>query len=1034
MSRILIVDDLDENLYFLDTLLTGHGHEVLKASNGLEALEIAGRLRPDLIVSDILMPVMDGFSLCRIWQQDEQLQPIPFIFYTATYTEAKDEELALKLGAERFLVKPMEPDAFMAQMEEVLISFESGTLLAPPPLLVEESDMLRQYNERLVQKLEGKLVELKATHRTLEEDIARRKRVERALIASEERYRLFFENSLEAVLLTQPDGTMHAANPAACKMFGFTEKEIVQGGRSLLLDTTDPRLAIALEERARTGRFSGELTFIRKDGEKFPGELTTQIYRDQDGEVRTNLIVRDVSERIRAEAHLRLQATALEAAASGIVITDPAGAIQWVNPAFTSLTGYTAEEAVGQTPRVLKSDQQENPFYERLWQTILAGQVWHGELINRRKNGELYHEEMTITPVRQKGGEITQFVAIKQDISERVRRSRETEALAAVAIVLRSASTRAEMLPVLFDQLHILLKARGAAVAMRDLITNEMVFELGWGDLQHWGGERIPAGAGIIGQVVASGQLYVTEDLSADPNLARPDLVRDPYASACVPLVAEDASIGALWVSRPQRFTPDDVQMLTAVTDMVATAIQRANLHEQTERQLHRLSALRAIDQAISGNLELPVVMQVLLEQAVSQLGVDAVDILLFDPETRTLSYRAGQGFRSQAIEETQLAWNEGLPSHALLECQTINVPDLGKAQSDFVRSAALASEDFVSYFAASLVAKGKIIGVLEIFNRSPLSPDQEWLDFLEALAGQSVIALENARLYQAAQEYAAGLERLVAERTADLNIANQELRLAHDELRLALAQEIELSELKSRFLSMASHEFRTPLAIISSAASLLDRYQARLTEEKRQTYLNNIQNAVVHMTRLVDDVLMAEKGKAGRLQFNPRPLDLVPFCQDLLSVFALDEGSQHQIDLTWAGAEAQGAPSSLQGEMDAELLLHILRNLLSNAIKYSPAGSRIDFVVDHNKEFVRFTVADHGIGIPVQDQGRLFEFFQRASNVGEVQGTGLGLYVVKHAVDSYGGTIQVQSEEGIGTTFIVDLPLNVSRPHSTEE
>ena len=1033
MSRILIVDDLADNLYFLDTLFKGHGYEVLQASNGLEALEVATAQPPDLIVSDILMPVMDGFSLCQAWQQDERLRSIPFIFYTATYTEEKDEELAFKLGAARFLVKPMEPDVFMAQVEDVLLAFESGILLPPPSLDVEESAILRQYSERLVQKIEDKLLELKKTQRSLEEDIAQRKQIESALSVSEERYRLFFDNSLDAVLLTVLDGSILAANQAACQMFGYTEEEIVGGGRTMLVDTADPRLPMALEERARTGKFAGELTFVRKSGEKFPVEITSQIYTDQDGELKTSLIVRDVSERKRSEAHLQLQATALEAAASGIVITDPAGAIQWVNPALTSLTGYTAQEVVGQNPRVLKSDQHDEAFYEQMWQTILAGQVWRGELVNRRKNGELYNEEMTITPVRADSGEITQFVAIKQDISERVRRSQETEALAAVAIVLRSAVTRAEMLPVLFDQLQILLKARGGAVAMRDPVTGELVFELGWGDWEHWSSERIPAGAGIIGQVVDSGQVYVTEDLSAAPGNARPDLVSEQYASACVPLVAEAGAIGALWISRPQPFTSDDVQMLTAITDMVANAIQRANLHEQTERRLRRLSGLRAIDQAISGSLELPVVMQVLLDQVVSQLGVDAVDILLLDPETRMLTYRAGQGFRSRAIEETRMAWNEGLPGRALLEHQTLKVPDLGKAQIDFVRAAALTNEDFVSYFAASLLAKGEIIGVLEIFHRSPLAPDQEWIDFLEALAGQSVIALENARLYQAAQDYAAGLERLVAERTADLNVANRELRLAHDELSLALAQEIELNKLKSRFLSMASHEFRTPLAIISSAASLLDRYQARLTEEKRQIYLNNIQNAVVHMTRLVDDVLVAEKGKAGRLQFNPKPLDLVPFCQDLVAVFASDEGSHHQICLTWEGTET-GDPSSLQGELDAELLLHILRNLLSNAIKYSPADSRIDFTVAYSKEFVRFIVADQGIGIPVQDQGRLFEFFQRASNVGDVQGTGLGLYVVKHAVDSYGGTIQVQSQEGKGTTFIVDLPLNLSAASSTEE
>jgi len=124
-------------------------------------------------------------------------------------------------------------------------------------------------------------------------------------------------------------------------------------------------------------------------------------------------------ERRRTEERLRLQSAALEAAANGIVITDRAGTTLWVNLAFTRLTSYTAEEVIGQNPRLLKSGQHDAAFYQELWETILSGQVWHGEIINRRKDGSLYTEEMTITPVQDERGEITNFIAIKQDVTER---------------------------------------------------------------------------------------------------------------------------------------------------------------------------------------------------------------------------------------------------------------------------------------------------------------------------------------------------------------------------------------------------------------------------------------------------------------------------------------------------------------------------------------------------------------------------------------------------------------------------------------
>ncbi len=160
MSKILIVDDHEENLYLLRAMLTAIGAEVLEAANGAEALALARRTRPDLIISDILMPQMDGYALCRECKRDERLRDVPFVFYTATYTDARDEALALQMGAARFIVKPVESEEFHAVVSEVLSEGPGDHSSAPPAPPEEETEFYRMYSDALVRKLEDKMLDL----------------------------------------------------------------------------------------------------------------------------------------------------------------------------------------------------------------------------------------------------------------------------------------------------------------------------------------------------------------------------------------------------------------------------------------------------------------------------------------------------------------------------------------------------------------------------------------------------------------------------------------------------------------------------------------------------------------------------------------------------------------------------------------------------------------------------------------------------------------------------------------------------------
>ncbi len=163
MKTALIVDDNSTNLYFLELLFKGYGFEVVSAPNGAEALTLARQSPPTLIVSDILMPIMDGWTLCQAWRGDPLLHHIPFIFYTATYTEAKDEELALKLGADRFVTKPQEPETLMAIINDVLTRASEGTALGHEI----NTELRTEYSEALFRKLQKKVADLEQANQKL---------------------------------------------------------------------------------------------------------------------------------------------------------------------------------------------------------------------------------------------------------------------------------------------------------------------------------------------------------------------------------------------------------------------------------------------------------------------------------------------------------------------------------------------------------------------------------------------------------------------------------------------------------------------------------------------------------------------------------------------------------------------------------------------------------------------------------------------------------------------------------------------------
>lgn len=424
------------------------------------------------------------------------------------------------------------------------------------------------------------------------------------------RYRHLLEAAQEGILiLDAKTGIITDVNPYLIKLLGYSRADLVQ---KRLRDVEAFKDIIAILEttfeiQEKESLQYENLSLRAQAGHLIQVEVIGSVYRiGKESVIQWN--IRDITEHKRAEESLHLQSAALNAAASAIMITNPDGIVEWVNQAFTKLTGFTSMDAVGNNPRdLVKSGKHDQAFYKNLWDTVLAGDVWRSELVNQRKDGSLYIEEETINPLINSDGKISHFIAIKQDITA------------------------------------------------------------------------------------------------------------------------------------------------------------RKQAEEKIQQQLEHLTALSAIDRVIASNFDLRLSLSEILTHVTIELGVDAADIFILNPNSQILEFGAERGFHTSAVRNAQIRVGESYAGRAALERQLIEIQDLKKPAEKPFLPAHLGGEDFVCYYGEPLISKGQVKGVLEVFNRTPFAPDSEWCDFLNALAGQTAIAIENATLFESLQR------------------SNSELTLAYD-------------------------------------------------------------------------------------------------------------------------------------------------------------------------------------------------------------------------------------------------------------
>jgi PAS domain S-box-containing protein/putative nucleotidyltransferase with HDIG domain len=337
-----------------------------------------------------------------------------------------------------------------------------------------------------------------------------------------------------------------------------------------------------------------------------------------------------------------------------------------------------------------------------------------------------------------------------------LQRLKELEAVNHISTALRSAQTVDEMLPSLLDETLKILGSDSGVIWLYDQVEGVLKERAARGWFAVIQETPIKPGEGIAGTVFKTGQVSVSKEFSSDPLTRESIRAQLPtgWGGACVPIRTGREAIGVVFVSveLPRQLQEDAVHLLVTLCEMAGNAIRRATLHEQTERQLQRLASLRAVDMAINTILDLRVMLGILIDHIISQLKVDAVNILLINPHSPTLYHAASSGFRSEAFKNIRLYISDSLAGQAIRTRTTTHIPDLGNTKLPG-RGELRTEEGFVTYFGVPLIAKGQIKGVLETFHRSQVEPDLEWRSFLETLAGQAAIAIDNSVLFEELQQ-----------------------------------------------------------------------------------------------------------------------------------------------------------------------------------------------------------------------------------------------------------------------------------------
>jgi PAS domain S-box-containing protein len=807
------------------------------------------------------------------------------------------------------------------------------------------------------------------------QDITERKQVEKQL----QFYASIVESAHDSIIGKTLDGIILSWNPGAERLYGYKPEEMIGKSLTILMPPERPDdLGFILENIKKGKRIEHYETIrIAKDGRRVDISLTVSPILGDDGQILgASSIARDISERKRAEELLRESeekfSILFEKSSFAISLSKlPEGLIVNINEAFEKAFGYTKQEVIGKTSVELGINPDSEGRAHLLSALNEGGSARNQELILHTKSGEerIFSVNVDFVEIRSQ----KYVLNMAQDITERKR-----------------AETQVEYQARLLENVN-------DAVLSTDTQFNITSWNRAAEEMYGYKAEE------VLGQ---RAQEIVHSEFNEDQRTAAVQSLNE-NGSYRTEILQYHRDGHSFWVDGSTFVLKESNEQIYGYVTINRDITQRKQAEKQIRRQLRYLNALRMIDIAISSSFDLHVVLDVVLQQVFSQLGAEASAVLLYNSQWQTLEYAASRGFRSDALQHTQLKLGEGYAGRAVVERKTIRISDLMETGSRLANSLLLEHESFIEYYGTPLIAKGDVIGVLEIYQRSHLNIDSEWLEFLETLAGQAAIAINNAQLFESLQRSNIDLEHRVIERTAELNHTNTELEHAN--------------RIKDEFLANMSHELRTPLtSILGLSESLLEQRRGSLNEHQQRS-LQIIESSGRHLLELINDILDLSKIEAGKFDFYPQPISVDEICRASLA-FIKAQAVKKTIMVTYIQDTSVSKIFA-----DPRRLKQILVNLLSNAVKFTPENGEVILQVkaDVEQDLIKFSVQDNGIGIAVEDLQRLFQpFVQVDTSLNrQYEGTGLGLALVQKLTDLHGGSVQVESQVDKGSRFTINLP-----------
>ena len=822
-------------------------------------------------------------------------------------------------------------------------------------------------------------------------DISERKQAETTLRESQQLLASIAENLFEAVYRSGPDHRLTFVNEAYLKMFGYQSLSELQAMSREKLYADSGVRARLLRLLEREGAFSHEeVEYVRKDGTRFWGLTSARVIIDpqtgrptcqvgaitditarkaNEAEIRrlNQSLERRINERTAelAASEARLRALVEHAPEAIVVFDGETGKFLFGNEHACRIYGVGPEELTRLAPADVSPEFQAGgkrsvDFAREKMQEALAGGTPVFEWVHRHSSGKLINTEVRLLRLPSEGRNLLRASII--NTAERKRRELIQEA----TFQISEAVHLAEDLDSLYQQIHEiingLMSARNLYIALLDPDGQTFSFPYR-ADENQWCSKSLPIGSGLTGYVLRTGKT----------------LLAGPHNAATVGNVRE--------------FISDDNEMIEAITCGNSEAVW--------------LGAPLTIRGTTFG------VVAVQDYRNPSAYGQE---------EKQILTFVAGQ--IALAIERKR-------SEHALRESEE-KFRTLFAASSQGVM---LHDErQYLDVNPAALRILGydrqeQLLGLHPSDTSPPLQPSGESSAVLAKKYIAECLAKGHVRfdwMGRTAQGCDIPLEvtltriqwsgrQIIQAFISDIT----ERKKAEAELLRSLAREKELGQLKSNFVSMVSHEFRTPLGVILSSAEILDSYLDQLEPQERREQLQSIQKNTRRMAVLMEEVLLLGMVEAGKMDFKPAPLDLKLFSERLIDeVISVTE---RKCPILF---HADGLPAEVSA--DERLLRHIFSNLLGNAVKYSAPGGEVEFTLERRNGSVSCRVRDRGCGIPPGDLERLFKAFHRGANVRDVPGTGLGLTIVKRCVELHGGKIHVESKVNHGTTVTVALPVSI--------